>query len=87
MKVYPVSRVLTFLLFLFSQYFHVRLRQQIQQPIKDQEIQTTIKIRNLSYHLGDEKRKKLIEMTIKQVELCISISPHFKAFHNLFSFV
>ena len=32
---------------------------------------TNDKIRNLSQDLGDERRKKLIEMTIKPVELCI----------------
>ena len=37
------------------------------------------KIRNRSQHLGDECRKKSIEMTIKPVELCISISSDFKA--------
>ena len=42
------------------------------------------KIRNLSWHLDDESRKKSIEMTIKPVELCISILPHFKASRNLF---
>ena len=48
---------------------------------------TNDKIRNLSQHLGDERRKKLIEMTIKPVELCISISPHFNTSRNLFCFV
>ena len=29
--------------------------------------------------VGDERRKKSIEMAIEPVELCISISPHAKA--------
>ena len=33
------------------------------------------------------RKEKSIEMTIEPVELCISISPHFKAFCNLFPFV